>query len=221
MFAELYALWKREDLLSKALKNIDTIFEEDKEMFVLAYNSLITNKDENAEVVEMREQKVDSLTCDTRKKIAEYLATHTHPDISASLVLTSVIVDLERIGDISLDIQRLELLYPKDLEGGTLTPELNHLHERILQVFDLTQEAFRDSKPVVAEQALNLTSSIETQCKNVFEKLWNSKKMNTQEVIVYALTLRYFVRVTRHLHNIATSVTNPFHRIGYVDGEES
>ena len=110
VFKELYRIWTKEDLLDESLKNIDAMFKENKEMFVIALRNLIDNKrDEKA--IRAKEAKIDECTQDTRKKILEYLAINTKPELNASLVLVSILIDLERLGDLSEDTEGWDQFY--------------------------------------------------------------------------------------------------------------
>lgn len=214
VFKELYDIWKKEGLLEEALKKTHSMFKKDKQMFATAFNALVESKDEDAKVVGKNEKTVDKHTKFVRKNIVEYLAANSSPNISAALVLTSIVIDLERIGDISEDIIDLELIYPKRLNDKVYLPKTVKLEQQILRIFDLTKSAFMDSDAKIAKETVRECEGIKLQCAEIFGQLWNDKKIAQKEIIIYTLLLRYFTRVAGHLRNINLSVIKPFHKMG-------
>jgi phosphate uptake regulator len=59
------------------------------------------------------------------------------------------------------------------------------------------------------------------ECEQLLDELCDATKLNAREVVVLALTIRFVKRVGAHLSNLASSVVNPFDRIGFRPGKDS
>ena len=56
---------------------------------------------------------------------------------------------------------------------------------------------------------------IAQKCENIVERLVDDPQIGARLGIIYALLARFLKRVSAHLKNVASSVVNPFHRLGY------
>jgi len=54
----------------------------------------------------------------------------------------------------------------------------------------------------------------------MFEELANEEGLTVEYAVIYTLLSRYLKRVSSHLKNIASSVVNPFPRMGFRSPEE-
>ncbi|MCD6523266.1 MAG: phosphate uptake regulator PhoU [Candidatus Diapherotrites archaeon] len=210
VFKEIYDVWTKEVLLRKAFEKTLKMMDKDKEAFSLAYNALIKNIDEHIEKVVKDEDRVDKYMQDVRREILEYLAVNSAPDVAASLILTTVIISLERIGDYSEDMTKLAVRYPKKVSEKKYLEAFDSIYERIIKLFDMTKKAFADSDEEVAKEAIALYMSIKKDCNTLYDKLEKEKRMEPRTAMIYALLTRYLQRVGAHLNNINTTVVNPF-----------
>ena len=55
-------------------------------------------------------------------------------------------------------------------------------------------------------------------CEEYLDELCEATKLTAREVVVLALTIRFVKRIGAHLSNLASSVVNPFDRIGFRPG---
>lgn len=61
---------------------------------------------------------------------------------------------------------------------------------------------------------------VSKECQSMLEDIVEDKNLSPKEGIIYALLLRYLKRVSVHIKNVASSVVNPFHRLGYKPEEK-
>ena len=60
-------------------------------------------------------------------------------------------------------------------------------------------------------------TKITKRCDDIIEKVAKGDNLSTNEAVCFALTARYFKRITAHLSNIATSVVLPLSELDYFD----
>ena len=217
MFKELLKLWKQKDLSSQAFGESIEMLKVDKEMFEEAVKSLRTSETgEYAENVFKKDKLINKYQRDVRKKVLTHLVMSDKLEIPSGLVLVSVVIDIERIGDYTKNIMDLALAHKSILNAGKYENELKEIEDKISKFFELTIEAFSNSDKDTARIVMSEYKKISGTCdKRIEELIKNADDFTPSDAVALALYLRYLKRIGAHLHNICTSVVNPFHRIGY------
>ncbi|NVM02770.1 MAG: hypothetical protein HWN67_10560 [Candidatus Helarchaeota archaeon] len=187
-------------------------------MFVESVHTL--RKTDTSELkIDIREKDlmINEYEREVRKKVLTHLSISGTADITAGLVLTSIIIDIERIGDYTKNISELALNHPSKLEGGIFEDELAKIEEILINIFDQLIDAFKNSNVQTARKIMENSSEITRKCDEWVSMLIKGEGIpqNPTDAICLALYIRYLKRVCSHLRNITTSIVNPFHRIGY------
>ena len=124
-------------------------------------------------------------------------------------------ISIERIGDYSKNIYEVVGLY-KDGEKININEKLSSTEEIISKMFCDVGEAFKNGD---AEAASGIISKLDPLRKifdtYIYEEALQEKNKNTRQIITNVLYSRYLKRVAAHLENIATSIVNPFDKIGF------
>ncbi|MFN3302041.1 MAG: PhoU domain-containing protein [Patescibacteria group bacterium] len=216
MFENIKKFWQKEGLLFEAMKSIEKMFIEDKEIFKKATHALMEKIEVKPEEIYQIDQNINQNEIEIRKKILEHLAINPSQDIVFSLILLDVARDTERAGDYSKNIYELSLKYPEEFKKERYTEILKKTRDKILEMFDLTLKAFRESDLVIAQKVMDEHHRLNREMENLIEMIMNTEEIKAKEAVTYALFARFLKRVSAHLGNIATTVINPFHRIRYV-----
>ena len=83
-------------------------------------------------------------------------------------------------------------------------------------MFDAVIGALRTSDESIAQGILADHRNLTQRCdETVRELISGEDKLSRPEAVTLALYFRYLKRVGAHLTNIASSIVNPFHRIGF------
>jgi phosphate uptake regulator len=183
-------------------------------MFAFSMKFLLEGNGEEQTVYDM-DQEVNALQVDIRKKVLEHLTINPEQDVTASLALITIIVDIERIGDFAKNIVELRGMVADELSDERYIREVDSIREKIESSFPPIIEAFSDADSEKAKELIDEYTWVSTKCDTVLELLVGDTTLGVREAVVYGLLFRYLKRVAAHLRNIATSVVNPFHRLGY------
>ena len=218
MLKELIKLFNRESLLDQAYSDIITMLKEDEEMFNEAIRTL--RYSDTAELrfdFREKDKKINKFEREVRKKILTHLSIQQSFEISAALVVASIVHDVERIGDYCKNIADLAKMHPKRLLLGELEIEFNKKEETISKRFQNTITALENFDTDLAASILEKHSSIAKFFDVMLKQLVTEKVKDLEpgEYASLALYSRYLKRTTAHLTNIASSIVNPFHRIGF------
>ncbi len=164
-----------------------------------------------------RDRQLNKYERSVRRKILTHFSVSPKPDINMGLVITSIVIDIERIGDYTKNIVELAVALPEPFDGG-------ELHDEILDLERIVDAMFSDIVPALEESNVDLARKILQAHKNVSARVERGLQLlrsdqvlqgRSGKAVTAALYLRYLKRVSAHLKNVATSVLNPYHRIGF------
>ncbi len=218
MFREILELFHKDNLLKQALDESYIMLDIDRKMFFESVQTLRKKNTAELKIDIMKEDlKINKYERRVRKKVFTHLTISGTTNIATGLVLTSIIIDIERIGDYTKNIAELAINHPPQLNGGTIENELAELEDKVINIFDQLISAFKNSNVETARELMRNSKEITRKCDQWVCSMIKGEITleNSSDAICLALYIRYLKRVCAHLRNIATSIVNPFHRIGY------
>ncbi|MBL6766132.1 MAG: hypothetical protein ISQ14_14345 [Verrucomicrobiae bacterium] len=218
MFESLSSMFRKENLIQLALDECHEMLELDWQMFQASVESL-RRSDSNQVTIDIRDmdKRVNKYERDVRRKVITHLSV-TGDDVSAGLVVVSVVVDIERIGDYTKNIHELAEKHPDRLGGGSLEPRLSSVEKRTGDLFQRTAKAFLDGNEDEARKVMSeYKDELSSDCESIIMDIVSGKvtDLSPGNAAAVALYARYLKRIGSHLRTIVTSVVNPFPRIGY------
>ncbi|NOZ63617.1 MAG: hypothetical protein GXO71_01485 [Caldiserica bacterium] len=213
MFRRLIELWKTSDLLSVAYEKAEEMFSQAYQMFDYALRVLI-EKEKEKEDIYKKDQELNALEIDIRRKILEHLSINPSQDINPALTLISLIKDIERIGDYSKNVIELAHRYPEPLSGEYIE-NIRKIEKKVKKGFELTEEALRQGDKEKGKAVMETHAAIARECELLMEKIIADSSLSTHLAIIYVLLVRYLKRISAHVKNVASSVVNPFPQLDY------
>ncbi|MCP4546962.1 MAG: hypothetical protein GY835_10905 [bacterium] len=211
---------KHADLLSEAHSEAVAMLSLDREMFVVVQNSLGQNlSDELLDEIRKKDLELNEAQQDIRRKVFEHLVVAREGDALVSgLVLTSIVIDLERIGDYSKNIGELVQAFPGRLGFGEYKEFVHEMGQATIELFDLARKALEEQSESAAHECMNKHSALAKRCDDLLERVMAAAKTDDtvgKSELAIVLVLRYLKRVSAHLKNIASATVAPFPMIGY------
>ncbi|UCG43069.1 MAG: hypothetical protein JSU73_00180, partial [candidate division WOR-3 bacterium] len=76
-------------------------------------------------------------------------------------------------------------------------------------------EAFEQGDSELGRKAMELQAELSRQCDGLTDRLLAETEMPGRDAVIRALLLRFLKRVSAHLKNVASSLVNPYHKLGY------
>ena len=219
MFKQIYNLFKAESLYEQALLECHEMLDIDATMFNESIDSL--RKSDTADIpidIYAMDQKINAFERDVRRKIMTHLAISGREDLGSGLVMVSVVIDIERIGDYTKNIYDLAVNYPKRLEGGIYEAQLGEIEENTKNLFNQSVNAFKEQDIEVGRELMkNYKTEISVQCDEITNNLISGKsnEIDSAQGSTLALYARYLKRISAHSRNLISSIVNPVERIGY------
>ncbi len=217
---ELFYMFRKKD-------DIDEIFDQTYEVMEKEYEMLkevvhILRKTDRSETkidIKKEDKKINKFQMEARKRIFTELALSGPENLNAGLVLMSIIIDVERLGDYTKNIVELAKIHPKKLKGGDLEESVVEIEDKMTFIFEKTLKAFKDKDEDVAREAMEMHPKVTKVVEDLLMTLLENRAggLNAGEAVALTLYLRFIKRITSHLTNIASSVVNPLERIGYIE----
>jgi phosphate transport system protein len=149
-----------------------------------------------------------------RRKVAEHLAVNPQQDYVAALFLSTIVGDIERIGDYCKNVIELAHHYPEKLEGPYID-RIREIESEVVRLYEMTVEAFEQGDSDKGRKAMELQAELSRQCDGLTDRLLAETEMPGRDAVIRALLLRFLKRVSAHLKNVASSLVNPYHKLGY------
>ena len=219
MLKEFFSLLKSDSLFEQAMNECHEMLEIVREMFNSSTNSLRSPKAEEhpLNIYEM-DKKINHFERDVRRKIMTHLTVNPQQDLSSGLVLVSVVIDIERMGDYTKNIYDLAVKYPEKLSTGKYEDAISKMEDDVKNYLNQTIDAFKNQD---IELGRKLMEEYKTDISSVSNEIVNEvvaskdSELSAGQASALCLYLRYLKRISAHSRNLISSIVNPFERIGY------
>ena len=218
MFSKFKELFGSENLLDAAFDTTLTMLDFDHKMYDASRSTL--RDSDNSELsfdIRKTDRKINKYEREVRRNVLTHLTIAGTQNLVPGLVLVSIVIDVERIGDYTKNIAGLAAMHEKMLKGGSHESTLQEIEGVIQDNFEGVIKVLKTQDKEKARKILQIED--ETAQKSdlivrdmIMEK---DKSLSTSEAVCLAMYARYLKRVNAHLTNIASSLVNPFPRIGF------
>ena len=218
MLKELFAIFKKDTLLDRAYRRSYEMVDITWEMFLKSKNSLRETELSKLDVnIYDRDVEVNKYQREVRRNVLSHLAVTGASDIYSGLLLVSIIIDIERVGDYTKNIVELAMNHPAKLHGGMFEEDLKRIEAAVEDMFRRVRKSFETTNVQDAEKLLSDYYWVNRLCdQHVIDYIKGvDKSISSDDAVSLALYFRYLKRINSHLRNIATSVVNPFDQIGF------
>ena len=217
-FKELIELWRSDNLLTQALNDSHVMLESTQEMFRESVGSLRRSDDGEIKMtVYETDLLVNRYQQEVRKKVLKHLAITGGANIIPGLILTSIVIDIERLGDYTKNIVDLAIAHPRRLECAIFEDDIVSIETSAGELFDRAIPAVKETDKKTAQELIEGYWWILKKCDEIQTQLIQEADPGCTPgtAVTIALYSRYLKRIAAHLINILTSVVNPFESISF------
>ena len=219
MFKQIFELFKSDSLYEQALNECYEMLETDQKMFNESMKSL--RKSDTSDIlidIYAMDKKINEFERDVRRKIMTHLAVSGNEDLGSGLILVSVVIDIERIGDYTKNIYDLAVQHPKKLTAGSFEETLKNIESSTKDFLNKTIDTFKTQDIEEARKLMvNYKTDISSISNDVVNAIvsGNNDEFSANTAGALCLYVRYLKRIAAHSRNLVSSIVNPFERIGY------
>ena len=218
LFKELYDLWRGDNSLTQAINDSHLMLEQTFEMFRESVRSLRESDDGTLKInVYESDEIVNKYVQEVRRKVLKYLAVTGGMNIIPGLILTSIVIDIERIGDYTKNITDMAVAHPRKLTGDEFEQDYKSIEKTVEDIFQRLLPLIASSDKAAAAKLIEDTYWVLKKCDEIVDSIIKKENMGEtpKDAASRALYARYLKRIAAHLLNIASSVVNPFEHIGF------
>ena len=218
MIKEILSVFKANTLMDRA-------FQRSYDMLDLTYNMFLQAKEvlRNTENIKLEvdisdeDIEVNKYQREVRKDVFNHLVLTDGEQLSSGLVLVSIVIDLERIGDYTKNIVEVAQNHPQRLHGGKFEDDLLRIEDAVDDNFKRTIDVFKTSDEAAAIELIKeykWIPKVSDQCLMALVQEVDPS-ITSGSSAALALYFRSLKRINGHLRNVTTSIVNPSHRIGF------
>jgi phosphate transport system protein len=218
MIKEILSVFKANTLMDRAFQRSYDMLDLTYNMYLQAKEVLRNTEHTNLEVdLSDEDIEVNKYQREVRKDVFNHLVLTDGEQLSSGLVLISIVIDLERIGDYTKNIVEVAQNHPQRLHGGKFEDDLLRIEDGVDDNFKRTIEVFKTSDEDAGRELLKEYKWIPRLSDKSLMSLVQQAdpSITSGSAAALALYFRSLKRINAHLRNVTTSVVNPFHRIGY------
>jgi len=218
MFKEWLSIFQKDTLMDRAYRRSYEMLDITQDMFLKAMTSLRYTEGNQVDIdIYDKDAEVNRFEREVRRDVFNHLVVSGVGKLSSGLVLVSIIIDIERIGDYTKNIVELALHHPGKLHGGGFEPDLQRVEAAVEDSFVRTKACFEAADVNSGQELLKEYEWVSRVCDNCLYRLVKEedKNIGSGDAVSLAMYFRWLKRISSHLRNITTSVVNPFDSIGF------
>jgi len=218
MFKEWLHLFRKDSLMDRAYRRSSLMLDITLSMFLKAKTSLrYTDSDQVDIDIYDRDAEVNRYQREVRRHVFKHLTMRGVERLPSGLVLVSIVINIERIGDYTKNMIELAMNHSRRLRGGKFETDLQRVETAVEDNFIRTKSSFESADEKTALQLLKEYEWVNRVCDDCLFRLIkeDDKNIESGDAVSLALYFRWLKRINSHLRNISSSVVNPFDRIGF------
>ena len=223
MFKKWLAIFKKDTLMDRAYKRSFLMLNLAREMFLKAKESLRFREDKDVDLnIRDQDQEINKYEREVRRNVFNQLVVGGTENLPSGLILVSIVIDIERIGDYTKNIVELAIDHPGKLQGGRFEKDLQRVEAAVEDNFDKTRFCFESDDKISDLKLLEEYKWVNDVCDDRLNDLIKEvdKDIRPGDAVSLSIYFRWLKRINSHLRNITTSVVNPFDRIGFEPKEK-
>jgi phosphate uptake regulator len=219
---QLYEIFRSDNSLNQAIEQSRRMLDRTQAMFSESVSALREAGGTPRMNISEEDQLVNEDQQEARRKVFRHLAVTGGLNLRAGLVLTSIVIDIERIGDYTKNIRELADAHPGRLNSGQYDADIHRIEQAVAALFEGTVDVVRSGHTEGARSLIREHLWIKKRCDEIARDLAATpgSALKQNDAVTTALYARYLKRVGAHLMNILSSLTNPFERIGYRESSQ-
>ena len=215
MLKQLFGLDRPSTLIEGAFRDIAGMLQQAGRMLDHSLAVLLDNRETELDLESM-DDEIDEAERMVRRSILEHLNVSPKQDLVASLILSSIVQEAERIGDFARGLPKIAAL-AKEPRVGPFADDLRSLAMRVRALFDQCDEAFREGDAEMARALMLTHRELKVELNHYIDRVANSD-LTADMALVYGISATMLRRISSHLSNIVSTVNQPFDRIRHYGG---
>jgi Na+/phosphate symporter len=210
MLKQLFGIDRPSTLIEAAYRDISGMLNQAGLMLDHSLAILLDNRKPEVDLERM-DDVIDEAERMVRRSILEHLNVSPKKDLVASLILSSIVQEAERIGDFARGLPKIAAL-AKGPRIGPFSDDLRALAVRVRALFEQCEQVFRGDDVEMARSLMLTHRELKTELNRYIDRIADSD-LTSDMAIVYGISATMLRRINSHLCNIVSTVHQPYDRI--------
>ena len=165
--------------------------------------------------------EVNTLEQEIRRRVITHLAVPGNSaDLPYSLLMISLVKDVERLGDYAKNLSEIVDIRTESLPRGEVLTELMTIRERVESVFRACLEAFSADKREQVGELIQQSRETARRCDQLVMDIGHSD-YDAATTTAFILATRYYKRIGAHVLNVLSSLVMPLDKVDFYDEDET
>jgi phosphate uptake regulator len=223
MLRELLSIFRASDPLSEMGENF-------RQMLQLAYDMNVAageiffgegSRQPGRERIYEWDSQVNELERVIRRQVVTHLSVKgNEADLPYSLLLISLVKDVERLGDYAKNLSEIVDIRPDPLPDGLVVTELRAIRARVEHAFRSCADVFVASRREEAVELIRQGRETARRCDRLVADIGHGDH-DAATTTALILGTRYYKRIGGHVLNVLSSVVMPLDRVDYYDESDA
>ena len=219
MLRELLSIFRVSDPLSGMGANFGRMLQLTYDMNIAAGQIFLGREDRTAERDQIYgwDGQVNELERVIRRQVITHLAVPgNEADLPYSLLLISLVKDVERLGDYAKNLSEIVDIRPDPLPEGPALTELLEIRDAVEHSFRSCADVFVGSRKDEALQLIQQGRETARRCDRLITEIGHGD-YDAATTTALILGTRYYKRIGGHFLNVLSSVVVPLDKVDYYD----
>ena len=222
MLRELIRIFQDQDPLAEVGESFARMLRLTQDMNFAAGEIFFGERREKAQRARIyeRDTEVNELERSIRRWVMTHLAVPGNKlDLPYSLLLISLVKDVERLGDYAKNLSEIVDIRPEPLPDGPALVELMMIRRRVELAFQSSADVFAGSRKEEAAELITQARETARRCDQLISEIGHSD-YDAATTTAFILATRYYKRIGAHVLNVLSSVVMPLDKVDYYDETE-
>ncbi|MCH7776685.1 MAG: hypothetical protein IH878_09125, partial [Gemmatimonadetes bacterium] len=219
MFRELISIFRGDNPLGRMGDNFAKMLSLTRDQTIRAGEIFFSKPPSPEERTQIYKQdvKVNKLERKIRKQVIAHLSiAGNSADVPYSLLLMSLVKDVERIGDYAKNLAETLDVSGAILPDDDTVAELREIRNGIEGTFEAVAEVFAQSDEEEAVALIRQGRDMSHRCDALIDRIAKGD-YDAATTVAVTLGTRFYKRIGAHLLNILSGVVMPLHKLDYYD----
>ncbi len=219
MFRELIRIFRGDNPLGRMGDNFTKMLGLARDQTIRAGQIFFSKPASPEERTQIYKQdvKVNKLERKIRKQVIAHLSVAGNSaDVPYSLLLMSLVKDVERIGDYAKNLAETLDVSGAILPDDDTVAELREIRNGVEGVFEAVAEVFARSDEEEAVALIRQGRDMSHRCDALIDRIAKGD-YDAATTVAVTLGTRFYKRIGAHLLNILSGVVMPLHKLDYYD----
>ena len=219
MFRELISIFRGDNPLGRMGDNFTKMLSLTRDQTIRAGQIFFSKPASPEERTQIYKQdvKVNKLERKIRKQVIAHLSiAGNSADVPYSLLLMSLVKDVERIGDYAKNLAETLDVSGAILPDDDTVAELREIRNGIEGTFEAVAEVFAQSDEEEAVALIRQGRDMSHRCDALIDRIAKGD-YDAATTVAVTLGTRFYKRIGAHLLNILSGVVMPLHKLDYYD----